>query len=102
MHKFRECERKKEGGECEEKKAWERERERESGLNRRYFPGSHNYNSAFNLPEVTKVMPAATSRALPIQCIRKELRQMNATLVTFPGILSRACRESALDGFFLK
>lgn len=37
-------------------------------------------------------MPAATSRAFaPIQCIRKKLRQMNATLVTFPGISSFEC-----------
>lgn len=63
-----------------------------SSLVCRYFPGSRNYNSTFNLPGVTKVMPAATSRAFaPIQCIRKELRQMNATLVTFPGISSFEC-----------
>lgn len=57
----------------------------ENGLNRRYFPGSRNYNSAFNLPEVTKVMPAATSRALPIQCIRKKLRRDECNLGYFPG-----------------
>jgi len=63
-----------------------------SSLACRYFPGSRNYNSTFNLPGVTKVMPAATSRAFaPIQCIHKELRQMNATLVTFPGISSFEC-----------
>lgn len=63
-----------------------------SSLACRYFLGSRNYNSTFNLPGVTKVMPAATSRAFaPIQCIRKKLRQMNATLVTFPGISSFEC-----------
>lgn len=63
-----------------------------SSLACRYFPGSRNYNSTFNLPGVTKVMPAATLRAFaPSQCIRKKLRQMNATLVTFPGISSFEC-----------
>lgn len=63
-----------------------------SSLACRYFPGSRNYNSTFNLPWVTKVMPAATSRAsASIQCIRKEIRQINATLVTFPGISSFEC-----------